>query len=148
VNSGTLEAGGPAPRAADAYKEELLGHHAFLTSAQVAERAHCAVLGRNSGRFASRLRCEGRLLGAKRGVQYLHPAFQFGDNGEVLPAMLSLFPLLPTEERDGGWARVFWCFQPHAGLDGQSPAEVFPNDAQRVIDVARQDAVGTGDSDW
>ncbi len=130
------------------HRMELLRNHVFLTSKQIAERARDTAIDSNPSQLASRLRREGRLLGAKRGVQYVHPAFQFGKNGHVLPAMRSLLPLLPTEERDGGWAAVFWCFQPHADLDGKIPAEVFPHDAQRVIDVARQHAAGTGDADW
>lgn len=133
---------------AQAHRDALLRQFHFLSSEEVAKRVPSALIASNPSQFASRMRREGRLLGAKRGVQYWHPAFQFTADGHVLDAMRSLFPLLPTEERDGGWARVFWCFQPHPALDNNRPADVFPHSPERVIEVARDEAAGTSDADW
>jgi hypothetical protein len=146
--SGREPIAGAFLRPAQAHRDALLQQFHFLTSEEVARRVPSALLASNPSQFASRMRREGRLLGAKRGVQYWHPAFQFAADGHVLDAMRSLFPLLPTEDRDGGWARVFWCFQPHPALDNNRPADVFQHSPERVIEVARDEAAGTSDADW
>jgi hypothetical protein len=146
--SGQEPVAGATLRTAQVHRDALLRQFHFLTSEEVARRVPSALLASNQSQFASRMRREGRLLGAKRGVQYWHPAFQFAADGHVLEAMRSLFPLLPTEERDGGWARVFWCFQPHPTLDNNRPADVFQHSPERVIEVARDEAARTSDADW
>jgi hypothetical protein len=118
-------------------RDELLATEGWLDYKGVATRARGAVLNSNGSEFASRLRREGRLLGAKIRGAFQHPSFQLGPDGQVLPEMAEVINVLPEDA--SGWATVFWFFQPCGHLSNQRPADVFQRDPRAVIAAAAKD---------
>ena len=128
---------------AAARRDELLASEPWLDYKKVAHLARGALVESNGSEYASRLRRERRLLGAKVRGAYQHPTFQFGADGAVLPDMAKVLAILP--EDDSGWASTFWFFQPSGVLDGRRPADVFREDPGAVIRAAEMDFVRRDD---
>lgn len=126
-----------------ARRDELLASEPWLDYKKVAHLARGALVESNGSEYASRLRRERRLLGAKVRGAYQHPAFQFGADGAVLPDMAKVLAILPKD--DSGWASTFWFFQPSGVLDGRRPADVFREDPGAVIRAAEMDFVRRDD---
>ena len=92
------------------------------------------------------LRRANRLLGVWDGTRFLHPACQIDRNaGIVRPAVSELLALLPRER--SGWRAAFWLFQPHALLEGRTPAELLASDTEETLAAARS-SFDPGDTDW
>lgn len=140
----------PPPAPADATlarRDELLASGELLTAREVATQARGGVVESNPNQYASRLRREHRLIGARFRNGYRHPRFQFDTpNGELNPRVADLLAVLPQDD-DTGWSAVFWCYHPSRALDGRTPAEVFPSDPVRVIAAASQE-FRRSDDEW
>ena len=127
-------------------RNELLAQERWLTSQQVATQARGRTVESNPYEYASRLRREHRLFGARFRGSYLYPAFQFQpETGEPHPAVADLLARLP--DSSDGWVAALWLFQPTGKLGGARPADVFAHDPGAVIDAARRDFQGD-DADW
>jgi hypothetical protein len=136
-------------QAAIDFRNELLAK-GWPDGKRVAEMAGTSV-GKNPSQYAARLRSNGSLLGVWDAPErtFRHPDFQFDKHGQLRPEVGELLKLLPGADADrGGWRRAFWLYSPHARLDGESPAETFARDAQRVIDVAKREFQGDPDARW
>lgn len=107
-----------------------------------------APLESDSEAVADKARREEKLLAAWDGERFRFPAFQFGPNGPPLDATAALIQVLPRD-RDGqvGVDAVLWAFAPDATLGGQTPAEMFPTDPSRVIELARRRLHGSNSDD-
>lgn len=135
-----------ASDAARMRRDELLAQECWLTGPQVAERSGGRNVESNPYEYASRLRRERRLFGARFRGSYRYPAFQFDpDTGEPHAGLAELLALLPPS--NDGWTAAFWLFQPTGRLQGARPADVIAQDAGAVIDAARRDFQGD-DADW
>ena len=118
-------------------RDELLNSESWRDHKEVAVFARGGVVESNESEYASRLRREGRLLGAKVRGAFKHPSFQFRTDGYVMPEMEQVLAILPKD--DYGWAAVFWFFQPSGHLTGRRPADVFREDPHAAIGAAEKD---------
>jgi hypothetical protein len=151
VESGSSAGAANAPPAADSPNDsadisvslardrraELLRDEQWLTAEQVHERLGGKPDAPGAKNRASRLRKAGELLGVWDGRRYVYPLFQFYPNsqgGQLVAGMESLIKVLPKDTT--GWRQAFWLCQPHAGLDGERPADALQRDPQSVIRAA------------
>lgn len=126
-------------------RNDLLAQERWVSSQEAAEQARGRTVESNPYEYASRLRRELRLFGARFGGRYLYPAFQFlPDTGEPHPALRDLIPLLP--DSNDGWTAAFWLFEPSGRLQGARPADVFLEDPASVIAAAQRDFQGDDES--
>ncbi len=128
----------PRP-AAVAWREHLLALN-WPTSADVGDRLGSGSVS-NAGQYASQLRKRGKLLGvwsAKDGT-YRHPDFQFDASGQLRPRLAELLSLIDDKDDAGGWRRAFWLYGTSDALDDKSPADMFIEDPERVIALAKQE---------
>jgi hypothetical protein len=104
----------------------------------------------NPNQYAARLRSLRRLLGvwAAQRKTFVHPTFQFDRLGQLRPEVGELLDILPDKDDRGGWERAFWLYSPHGLLEGKTPADVFTDDPQRVIAVAKREFAGDQDANW
>lgn len=109
---------------------------AWLDSATVGRRIE--PLAADGKVAASTARREGRIFAYWDGERFHYPAFQFETGGGPRAATRRLVDVLPRD-RDGsvGTDAVLWVFAPDDALSGRTPAVVFPEDPERVIQLAR-----------
>lgn len=122
------------------FRDELLAKD-WPDGRRVAERAGVSP-GNNPNRYTEQLRSTGAMLAVWSAPEriYRYPDFQFNSCGALRVEVSELLKLLPSDEEDrGGWRRAFWLYSPHALLDGETPADVFVGDPQRVLDAARHE---------
>lgn len=117
-------------------RDDLLTNVVWLDDVKVASIG--GVLS-DAAEYASRLRRDKRLFGVRYRGEYLHPKFQFREDGQVHPAIASLLEILPST--DANWTAAFWLFQPHGRFSGKSPAEVFEESPNDVVELAREDFI-------
>ncbi len=79
---------------------------------------------------------------------FLHPDFQFGDGGRLIPEVSLLLRILPAERDDAGWRRASWLYSPHALLDGRVPSSMFALDPLRILEVAEAEFNASPESGW
>jgi hypothetical protein len=100
-----------------------------LTAAEAVRRAGSAA--EDAVTWASRERKAGRLFGvwSSRDRAFVHPEFQFNDEGGVNACLGDLLRVLrlkagfnPATTDKGGWARAFWLYQPRAELSSRALA--------------------------
>ncbi len=72
------------------------------------------------------------------GNAYRYPRFQFDNTGRPRSETPSLIELLPRDANGSNRDAALWLFAPDALLDGQTPAEVFPDEPERVLRIARR----------
>jgi len=120
------------------HAERLVKDEKWLTTAEVARLIQ---LPKNvaAGEAINNLQQDCRLFGVKYRDEALYPLFQFGENGSLKSEMAMVLSVLPAD--DYGWAAAFWFFQPTALLNGESPANVYLQDAVAVIRAAKSDFV-------
>lgn len=121
-------------------RDSLLHSEIWLSSDEVAIRISASIAGNDREQDIRRLRREGRLFAVRFEGRYLHPDFQFDAKGRLMAAVKDLLDVLPTT--DANWDLAFWVFQPTRALDGRRPADVFRQDPQRVVAVAKRDFLG------
>lgn len=122
---------------------ELLHSDRCLDSTAVGQALLGGRLHSNPKMVASRQRKAGAILGVWDGNGFRYPSFQFHpyghpDAGRVRPEVAALIAELPRDADGSGRDAALWLFAPDAALDGRTPAEVFPEDPDRVITLARQ----------
>ena len=141
-----------------AFRDELLAL-GWPTSAEVGQANDSQTA--DPALWAKTKRDAGELLGvwdpAKK--TWRHPNFQFEANGTLRPRIHELLAALaetPEYEQEAdptGWRRAFWLYSsisPPIGAGGalRMKAEVFVEDPDRVIQLARQLAVFDPNSSW
>lgn len=88
---------------------------------------------------AAQARREERIFAAWDGTRFRYPAFQFGADGRPRAQTAMLTRVLPRDESNAvGTDACLWVFQPDGALDDRSPAELFPEYPERVIELARR----------
>jgi hypothetical protein len=87
---------------------------------------------------ASRARKRGEVLGVWDGINYRYPTFQFGSDGQPLPRLAELIAALPIDAVGSNRGAALWLFAPDAELGGQTPAQVFPEHPDRVLQLRRR----------
>jgi hypothetical protein len=98
--------------------------------------------------LAAQARREGRIFAAWDGARFHYPSFQFDAAGQPRSLAQELVRVLPSDESNMvGNEACLWVFQPDGALDGHSPAELFPKDPERVIDLARRRRDGSDADD-
>jgi len=140
---------GDAHQEAIAFRNELLSRN-WPDGKRVAEMAGAGSRS-NPHQYAARQRSNGALLGVWVAAErtYRHPEFQFDAHGAIRPAVADLLKVLPDNDEDrNGWRRAFWLYSPHALLSGETPAEVFALDPQRVVEAAREEFCGDPNAHW
>lgn len=127
-------------RASFERRDRLLQSETWLSCDEVAIRTSDGIVGNDPEQHIRKLRSEGRLFGVRFKGKYLHPDFQFDAQGRLMPEVKDLLDVLPT----GGtnWNLAFWVFQPTGALNGRRPADVFRQNPDRVVAVARKDFLG------
>jgi len=110
--------------------------------------------GENSGPESTTCAAQARARGALLGVWsvrlqgFIYPDFQFDHLGTIRQEVAELLTILPSDSDGGGWRRAFWLYSPHALLEGQTPAEVFPDAPARVITIAKVEFRGDPAAPW
>lgn len=105
----------------------------------------------NPHQYAARQRANGALFGVWVAAErsFRHPDFQFDDHGSIRPAVADLLKVLPNNDEDkNGWRRAFWLYSRHALLSGETPADVFIGDPERVIAAAKEEFSGDPNERW
>lgn len=141
-----IDRGGLSAEATHNRRSALLAQEPWFTSQDAASQARGRTVESNPYEYASRLRREHRLFGARFRGRYLYPAFQFvSDTGEPHPALRDLIAVLP--ESNDGWTAAFWLFEPTGRLQGARPVDRFGEDPTAVITAAKHAFQGD-DRDW
>lgn len=146
--AGTMVKGDPQQEAI-AFRNELLSRN-WPDGKRVAEMAGTGSRS-NPHQYAARQRSNGGLLGVWVAAErtYRHPDFQFDAHGAIRPAVADLLKVLPGDEEDkNGWRRAFWLYSPHPLLSGETPADAFVRNPQRVVDVAREEFCEDANAHW
>ena len=130
------------------FRDELLAQ-CWPDDTQLA-RLTGAAPWRDLAAYAAGLRAAGKILGVWSAAQevYRHPDFQFDATGRVRAGIADLLAQLPGAGDRGGWRQAFWLYSPHALLGGRLPAEIFPENPARVIEVARREFADDRDACW
>lgn len=88
--------------------------------------------------IASQLRKVEKLFAAWDGQRFHYPAFQFLGNGGLHPKIAELIKVLPRDtNRAVGLDAVMWVFAPDHAFKRQSPAKMFADNPEFVIEEAR-----------
>jgi hypothetical protein len=90
----------------------------LLTSQQARE-----LLRVNSRQRLDQLTRSGRLLVLERSGQKVYPAWQFGEDGRPLEALVDAHQTLVSEGHMSPWSAASWCVHEHPELDGRSPRD-------------------------
>jgi hypothetical protein len=131
-----------------AFRDELLSRN-WPDDGRVGALAGIQGSG-NANQYVRALRADGRILGVWSEDQhaFLYPEFQFDHGGGIRSGIARLLAVLPGNDDREGWRRVFWLYSSHAQLDGETPAEVFPAQPARVVEVAEREFNGSPDDAW
>ena len=90
----------------------------------------------DSNKLGSDLRRSGKVFAVCRGQSWYYPKFQFDHDGLPFSEMSEVLTALRGDER--GWDRLQWFLEPHLGLDGRTPLEVWQQGQRAaVIGAAR-----------
>lgn len=87
---------------------------------------------------ATRGRKENHVFAVWDGSTYRYPRFQFDDAGLPRPHTPALIELLPRQRDGSNRDAALWLYAPDALLEGKTPADVFPEDPERVLRIARR----------
>lgn len=129
----------PAETAARTLLEQLLADPMRFTDSSTVGRALTGNPHHNNPKMAAtRARKAGEIFGVWDGNAYRYPLFQFGADGKPLPQVNALIEVLPRDADGSGRDAALWLFAPDAALDERTPADLFPENPQRVIDLARE----------
>jgi hypothetical protein len=100
----------------------------------------------NSRQRLDQLAKEGRLIVLERDQQKRYPAWQFGDDGRPLDALVDGHRMLVDEGHLSPWSAASWCTHEHPELGGRSPRDwaAAGEDTKRLLLVATRDAARAG----
>jgi hypothetical protein len=128
----------PAEIAGRTLLEQLLADRMRFTDSSTVGRALTGNPQHNNPKMAAtRARKAGEIFGVWDGNAYRYPLFQFSEDGNPWPQAKALIDVLPRDADGSGRDAALWLFAPDAALDERTPAAVFPEDPQRVIELAR-----------
>ena len=117
-------------------RSELLDEFGALTSAEVADAAGSRAGNRSA--LANRWRDEGRVFAVRVGDQQLYPAFQFGEDGRPLEAVVAALALLgPGGLSD--WQTALWFTSPNGWLGGRRPVDLLGEEPAAVAGAAERE---------
>lgn len=118
------------------FQQFLANESLWLDSTTVGLRIDAT--SRDPKAVAGQARRDEKIFAAWDGERYHYPAFQFEADGGPRAKTAELIEVLPRE-MDGklGLDAVFWVFWPDNTFDQKTPAELFPLEPDRVIQVAR-----------
>jgi hypothetical protein len=91
----------------------------------------------NPSQYAADQRSAGKIFGVRFGREWHYPKFQFDRSRkpiEIFPEVKPLLEALSPDER--GWDRLQWFLQPHEGLSGRTPLEMWQSDRAAVVTAA------------
>lgn len=137
-----------AHRRAAEWREKVSS--AWLTSEQVAKSVGTRT-STNPGQYASKLRKDGRLLGARSisANVFKHPEFQFTADGRIRQGIRELLKVMTPPMKDpDGWNRALWLYAPHPQLGGRRPAQVYSEDPDQVLALAKDAFAENQDGKW
>jgi hypothetical protein len=142
VPRGVVDAAIPPPadrlEGARQDRDDLLKNERWYSSAEIPGLSHSNEP--NPSQYVNQMRLAKKFLAVRWRGEYLYPAFQFGRDGTVLPAIPELLKILPTT--DANWSAMFWIFQPTGRLNGLRPADVLPDNPAAVVAAAALDFLG------
>jgi hypothetical protein len=124
-----------------AARERFLAEHGAFEVGEAVRLAHYKT--RNPSEQVGRWRREGRVFTLDYAGRSLLPAFQFSrESGQLLEATRSLLAIF--EGRRRGWEIALWMAAPNGWLDGRTPLELWPEEADRVFEAARLEVAPLG----
>jgi len=115
-------------------RERVIAQYGALSAKEVADLAGSSAA--NRGQYAHVLSREQRVFSVNHRRQVLYPAFQFDSDGEPLPVIASLLPLL-RERFTRAWEIAVWFVNPNSWLNGQKPVDLLGELDEAVIEAAR-----------
>lgn len=110
----------------------------FLDSASVGQMLSGDSEVANPKRIATSARQSGTIFAIWDGSFYRYPRFQFDVNGKPRERLVELIALLPSDVDGSRRDAALWLYHPDWAFDGRTPAEIFPEDADRVIRTLRR----------
>lgn len=125
--------------AARADRDYLLAHERWLGAEEVAGIMHVNLAGIELESWAAQMRRDKQMFGVRFREKYLYPELQFGLTGSLLPKLHELLSLLPITH--GNWTAAFWLFQPHGRFGGRRPVDLFSENPDVVLNMAKEDFV-------
>jgi hypothetical protein len=109
----------------------------FLRRFEMLSSGEVAALSRSGvdSALANRWRREARTFAVNVGGADRFPSFQFGDDGNPIPAMAEIIRLFAGRSP---WALALWFAAPSGWLNGPSPAAVLRTDPASVVEAAER----------
>ncbi|HJU39296.1 MAG TPA: hypothetical protein VJ724_06950 [Tahibacter sp.] len=127
-------------------RREIVESHEWLDSDRVADLLGSGASPAADAQRVKDARRRGQLLGVWHAGQFLHPVFQFQPSTAALyPQIKSILRFLPKDKT--GWAQAFWFFQGHEALNGKSPADLFQEMPERIVELAGREGL-RDDGSW
>jgi hypothetical protein len=123
-------------RALKSARQEMLNSVSAFTSEEIASALDSNSW--NASQYAADQRTAGKIFGVRFGREWHCPQFQFDRSRkpiEIFPEVKPLLEALSPDER--GWDRLQWIVQPHEGLSGRTPLEIWQKDRAAVVTAAR-----------
>jgi hypothetical protein len=121
-----------------AAREELITEFGLLSSADVAARAGSRA--KNKAALANRWKQEGKILSVNHQGLLFFPAFQFDDDGQPLPVLVSI--LSSVGRQSGGWELALWFIAANGWLGGRRPVDLLRREPEAVARAAEREAEG------
>jgi hypothetical protein len=118
-----------------AARQEMLNSVGTFTSEEIASVLDST--SSNASQCAADQRTAGKIFGVRFGREWHYPKFQFDRSRkpiEIFPEVKPLLAALSPDER--GWDRLQWFLQPHEGLSGRTPLEMWQKDRAAVVTAA------------
>ena len=121
-----------------AAREELITEFGLLTSVDVAARAGSRA--KNKAALANRWKQEGKILSVNHQGLLFFPAFQFDDDGQPLPVLVSI--LSSVGRQSEGWELALWFIAANGWLGGRRPVDLLRIEPEAVARAAEREAEG------
>ncbi len=116
-------------------RQEMLNSVGTFTSEEIASALDSATS--SASQYAAAQRTTGKIFGVQIGREWHYPQFQFDRSRKPIEIFLEAKPLLEALSPDErGWDRLQWSLQPHEGLSGRTPLEIWQRDRTAVVTVA------------
>jgi hypothetical protein len=116
-------------------RQEMLNCVGTFTSEEIASALDS--VNSSASQFAAAQRSAGKIFGVQIGGEWHYPHFQFDRSRKpiaIFPEVKPLLEALSPNER--GWDRLQWILQPHEGLSGRTPLEMWKSDRAAVVAAA------------
>lgn len=117
-------------------RQEFLERVPGLTASEVVAKMSFAV--HTSPVDIHQLRRERRIFSIQQGGQELYPAFQFRDDGRLLPIIHELLETFARYKARSDWDNALWFTAENDWLDGDAPIDLLTTEPKLVKDAAEQ----------